>query len=371
MKGHESFKADVGMKVMILNAHLSKVMGGSEVACHINTKAFVDKGYDAVYGAVNGYDKSVDWPYPIVEVNKQDQKDLVSFLLKHNVDVLYWNYNKKIIWPNFKNIRKAGIPIFVSVNHVNDLQYYPKKKPYKSPLVVIKHNLKKISKAFHFFQARKMINGYIAINQEHMDLIPSRFNKTFIPFGVFDEFVEPEPAPRPYVVWMASIKKVKNPELFLELAKALEHLDLDFYLIGKAQEEYYLNWGEEAAQQKNLKFLGGQEMKMANGFIKNSKLFISTCDPEGFPMVYLQSWVFGRPVISMNYDPSGVIERERLGYCSHGNFKKFVTQVESLVKDDDTYAEISTSCRRYIDKHHNVSRNVDKLIAYFNVLKEQ
>lgn len=359
------------MKVMIINAHLSKVMGGSEVACHISARAFLSKGHDVIYGAVKGYDDSVDWPYPIVEVTKSEQNDLASFLKKHEIDVLYWNYNKKLIWPNFKNIRAAGIPIFVSVNHVNDLQYYPKKKPYKSALTILKHNIKKIPKAYDFFQARKQINGYIAINKEHMELIPNRFNKTFIPFGVFDEVSEPAPAPRPYVVWVASIKRVKNPELFLELAKALEHLDLDFYLIGKAQEEHYTNWGEEAAKQKNFKFRGGQEMKMTNGFIKNSRMFISTCDPEGFPMVFLQSWVFGRPVISMNYDPSGVIERENLGYCSNGDFKTFVNQVETLFKDQKKYEEISASCRRYIDENHNVSRNVDRLLEYFKEIKEQ
>lgn len=358
------------MKVMIINAHLSKVMGGSEVACHINTKAFVDKGYDVVYGAVNGYDDSVEWPYPIVEINKHDQRDLAAFLVKQKVDVLYWNYNKKLIWPNFKNIRKAGIPIFFSVNHVNDLQYYPKKKPYKSPWVILKHNVKKVTKAYHFFQARKMINGYIAINKEHMSLIPERFNKTFIPFGVFDEFVEPAPAPRPYVVWVASIKKVKNPELFLDLAKALEHLDMDFYLIGKAQEDKYVNWGREAEKQPNFRFLGGQEMKMTNGYIKNARMFISTCDPEGFPMVYLQAWVFGRPVISMKYDPSGVIEKENLGYCSQGDFQAFVKQVESLVTDNETYEKMSAFCRKYIDENHNVSRNVDRLYAYFNESKK-
>ncbi len=354
------------MKVMIINAHLSKVMGGSEVACHISAKAFLSQGHDVIYGAVKGYDTSVSWPYPIVEVTKSEQKNLVPFLKKHQVDVLYWNYNKKLIWPNFKNIRAAGIPIFFSINHVNDLQYYPKKKPYKNPWTILKHNIKKIPKAYHFFQARKQINGYVAINKEHMNLIPERFNKTFIPFGVFDEVAESAPAPRPYIIWVASIKRVKNPELFLKLAKALEHLDVDFYLIGKAQEEHYTGWGEQAdAEQENFKFLGGQEMKKTNGFIKNSRMFISTCDPEGFPMVFLQSWVFGRPVVSMNYDPSGVIERENLGYCSNGDFDKFVSQVESLVKDQETYDEISASCKRYIDENHNVSRNVGRLLDYF------
>jgi len=355
---------------MIINAHLSRVIGGSEVACHINTKAFFQKGYDVIYGAIDGYDDSIKWPYPIVEITKSDQKDLASFLVKHKVDVLYWNFNKKLIWPNFRKIRQAGIPIFFSVNHVNDLQFYPKKKPYNDPWTILKHNLKKIPKAYHFFRARKMINGYIAISQEHIDLIPNRFNKTFIPFGVFDEFIEPtESAPRPYVVWVASIKKVKNPELFLELAKALEHLDVDFYLIGKAQEEHYKDWDKLALKQRNFKFLGGQEMKMTNGFIKNSKIFISTCEPEGFPMVYLQAWVFGRPVISMKYDPSGVIEKGNLGYCSNDNFETFVSQVEYLLSNNDEYQKMSQACKKYIDEHHNVSKNVDQLYSYFQQFK--
>ncbi len=355
------------MRIIIINAHYSKKLGGSEIQCHLIAKTLFQKRIPILYAAINGYDETREWPYPIISVSKSRQQHLSALIREESIDIVYWRYNKKLIWPNFREIARLGVPIIFAVSHINDLQFRAKKKGYHGFRLSLKENLKAVIKAYYLKKARNYISGYIVNNEEHYHLIPDNINKVFIPNGVFTGYKETSTT-APYILWVGNLKKVKKPESFFALAKALEDTPVQFYMIGKVQESFYNDWLKTTRGQANFKYLGALGIEETNGFIKNALFLVHTCAPEGFPNVFLQAWAFGKPVISLNYDPSSVIVNNRLGAYSEGNFSLFEKQVREYLANVPELVKFQDRCKNYINKNHNIYKSVDLLIDFIKAI---
>jgi len=89
--------------------------------------------------------------------------------------------------------------------------------------------------------------------------------------------------------------------------------------------------------------------------IANSKALISTSPMEGFPNIFIEAWACGIPVLSLSFDPGGVIKREQLGEVADGNLDKLINDMNSN-KNTSEFAERS---KAYVE--HNHVLNVNKI----------
>lgn len=115
------------------------------------------------------------------------------------------------------------------------------------------------------------------------------------------------------VLWVANIKPEKRPEMLIELANVLPHVN--FHMVGAkmpGHEDLYFKIVRWAVACPNVIFHGGVPYRDIGRLFDRAKLFVNTSELEGFPNTYLQAWVRGIPVIA-TFDPGGVIDREGLG----------------------------------------------------------
>lgn len=349
------------MKIALINAHYTHILGGSEIQCHQIAQGLTELGIDLTYLAVGGYDDAADLPYKLLHVEKSSTS-IIKACKELQPDLIYWRFNKNLLASVVGQIKSLNTRLVFSVSHIHDLEPFAYKPiPNLSVLSRAKRRLVHLVKGIQFQKAFKKVDGVICNNEEHLKDI-YHTNKVYIPnspFLDFDEFTWP----KPYVVWVGNIKAHKHPELFIDLAKSLSGNGVDFLMIGDIQQEayQYLNTSKELPE--NFHFLGAKEIFETNGIIKSSMLLVHTCEPEGFPNVFLQAWGFSKPVVSLFFDPGGVIVKEKVGFVS-GDFETMVNQVSNLLEDDSQRQEIGVRANVMIQRKFVKEVNVQKLVSF-------
>src|SRR5262249_39802366 len=105
------------------------------------------------------------------------------------------------------------------------------------------------------------------------------------------------------VVWVANLKPVKNPEAFIRLAvRFSDERDVEFVLIGAAQGKPAWNADITTMMQSapNLRYLGEQTQERINELLWGATAVVNTSHEEGFSNVFIQAWMRGVPIVSLN-----------------------------------------------------------------------
>ncbi|NNG00354.1 MAG: glycosyltransferase [Desulfobacteraceae bacterium] len=160
------------------------------------------------------------------------------------------------------------------------------------------------------------------------------------------------------IVWVANFKKLKQPEVYLELAESLAHrgIDAQCLMIGAptAYPKGYQNDLEKRIRKiDNLKYLGKLPIAQVNQVIAASKLFINTSKWEGFPNTLIQSWMRKTPVVSLNCDPDHVLQEHHCGVLS-GTPRKLVEDVITLLGNDEQREAMGENAYDYAMRCHSL-----------------
>lgn len=339
------------MKITVVNRHYSDMLGGSEIQCDFIASELKKRGYDVTYIAVKGENRQYDSSYSVIPC-KNDDEELLDKIISSKPDVLYWRYHKNFIHDIFKPLHKANIKIIFSVSSEYDVHrfLYNRKKTFR-------FNMRRLFRNLIQFRGFKYVNAVIVNNESHLDKLPVKKQK-FIPNGMSNDYV-PFEWKRPYCIWVANIKSIKRPEIYIELAKHID--DIDFLMVGDIQEKKY-RWIENKRElPKNLYYLGPKSLLEVNGMIKESLFHIHTCMAEGFPNVFIQAWIFGKPSVSYGFDPSDYIDKNNLGFCSDENMDQFVEDVKLLYNKQNKRNEMGKNASFFANRMFKIEKSVSML----------
>jgi glycosyltransferase involved in cell wall biosynthesis len=120
------------------------------------------------------------------------------------------------------------------------------------------------------------------------------------------------------VLWVGNLRALKRPELALELARQLPHVN--FTLAGgplpsASSRTYFDDVKAAAARLPNVSMPGAVRYTESGAWFDRARILLNTSSVEGFPNTFLQAWIRGIPVVSY-FDPDGLIHRLQLGAVS-------------------------------------------------------
>src|SRR6187431_246276 len=118
------------------------------------------------------------------------------------------------------------------------------------------------------------------------------------------------------VLWLSNLRALKRPELALELARQLPHVN--FTIAGGPMpggETYFEDVRAAATRLPNVNMHGAVRYADSGNLFDRAKIFLNTSSIEGFPNTFLQAWIRGVPVVSF-FDPDGLIRRLQLGHVA-------------------------------------------------------
>lgn len=165
-----------------------------------------------------------------------------------------------------------------------------------------------------------------------------------------------------YVLWVATLRNWKRPELFLELAGRLPQYQ--FRMVGGADEATeFEKLRHAAASLPNLEFVGFVPHAEIESHFDGARLFVNTSVYEGFPNTFLQAWARGMPTVSF-------VDTGSLLACSQvvtqvailDEMEKVVAQ---LMTDDVAWNEVGRRCIACYQEQHAVAAVVKEYELLF------
>jgi len=182
----------------------------------------------------------------------------------------------------------------------------------------------------------------------------------------------PEPAQpcrkgrRVKVVWIANIKPLKRPEVFVDLAERLRDVkDVEFIMIGRPGSTRCQRRLESRIRNlKGLTYLGARSMDEVNRILAESHILVNTSDYEGFPNTFVQAWFREVPVVSLHVDPDDILAKRGLGFHS-GSLDMLARDTKRLIENHDLRTRMGKTARAYALENHSLTKNLSRVAEFF------
>ncbi len=174
----------------------------------------------------------------------------------------------------------------------------------------------------------------------------------------------------PIIMWISSLKEVKRPEIFLEIAKNLRDLNVAFLLIGPGNymKKEIIKF---SMKQKNFSFINGVPTGNDNYYYEKASLVVNTSIYEGFPNTFIQAWLYEVPVISLNVDPDNVISNNKLGFHAKGNIDQLIKKIKELINEPNKLKKMAKRSRNYAIENHDIIKTAKKYYKIYTWLSKK
>jgi len=208
----------------------------------------------------------------------------------------------------------------------------------------------------------KINRFFVCQNQKQYDLLQKNYCKSpeqavIIP-NIWLAETKNNNSVRKNILWISNFRKLKHPEVFLELARRFP--DEHFIMAGAPfDRELYRQTEEQASKLDNIELLGQVSFDHANKLFEEAKLFVCTSDTEGFPNTFLQSFSNGIPVLT-TFDPSDIVKNHRLGMVADSP-GVLTDLLAKFLNDRNLQSELSANAAKYFADNYSPRLAISKI----------
>ena len=265
--------------------------------------------------------------------------------------------------------KKHGCRMLWRIAHDNDVT--PQRPDWTRP-----HRI--IERAFLEYGLRNA-GTIIAQTADQKALLSSNYGRNdaivirnFHPLPLSDEHEGARDNEMKRVVWVANLKPSKNPDAFVRLAlRFAGRRDVEFVMIGAWQAKPA--WVAEVTalmrSAPNLRYLGELRQDEVNATLQGAYTLVSTSHGEGFSNVFIQAWMRGVPVVSLNVNPDGLLDGEALGFAS-GSEDRLYDDVAKLIENPALRDTMANKARAFATAEFS-EKNVDRIASLMGLVPRQ
>ncbi|MDZ7267779.1 MAG: glycosyltransferase family 4 protein [candidate division KSB1 bacterium] len=171
---------------------------------------------------------------------------------------------------------------------------------------------------------------------------------------------------RPVILWVGNLGANKRPEKFVALAGMLPQHDWKFVMVGGKAGQSPPGWMSDNWP-GNLRWLGERSFEETLSWFDQAAVLVNTSrsDSEGFPNTFLQAWLRGVPVVTLEVDPDGIVTQNNLGRVT-GSVSEMAQALQELLAEEDRYNELSQRVANFAGRHFAISAVAD---YFLNVIE--
>jgi len=174
-------------------------------------------------------------------------------------------------------------------------------------------------------------------------------------------------AQRLSVCWIANLKPLKQPELFVRLAHDFRHRsDVEFSMVGACQMKprQWESLQRQIQALPNLRYLGGLPNGTVNELLAGAHVLVNTSLFEGFPNTFIQAWLRQTVPISLSVNPDGVFTDDKYGCCANGDYERMRQTLERLIDNAPLRMQIAERASVFARERFSEA-NIDRIVELF------
>lgn len=164
----------------------------------------------------------------------------------------------------------------------------------------------------------------------------------------------------PMVLWLASIKPVKRPGLFLEISKSLRGRGFRVVMAGRMNDESFRDEIERRVSAGDLEYIEDVGFEESNELIARASVFVITSRHEGLPNTLIQAWLRRTPTVSLGVDPDDMIEENGIGTRTN-TVSECVDEIASLLVDRDRRERMGSAARAFATDRFGIDSQAKRL----------
>jgi glycosyltransferase involved in cell wall biosynthesis len=162
------------------------------------------------------------------------------------------------------------------------------------------------------------------------------------------------------ILWVATVKPMKRPDLFLELARSLP--GHRFRMVGGADgssqgRAYFEDMRARAAALPNVEMTGFVPFVDVERHFDGAAVFVNTSSGEGFPNTFLQAWSRAMPTVSF-FDPGNGADGNPAGVVVP-DLPAMISAVSDLKARAALWERAGTRARACFELRHSADRVAD------------
>ncbi|MFA5553083.1 MAG: glycosyltransferase family 4 protein [Phycisphaerae bacterium] len=174
----------------------------------------------------------------------------------------------------------------------------------------------------------------------------------------------PDYKERNSILWVGRSAQVKRPEIFIDIAQAIPKEQFIMICQRATGDKNYDLLKSKASKVKNLQFIDQVPFPEIEKYFQASKVFVNTSDTEGFPNTFIQACCTGVPILSLNVNPDGFLDKYKCGICVKGNISQMTLNLEKLLTDDINL-DYGRNALKYVRENHDIRKISDEYKKFF------
>ncbi len=156
-------------------------------------------------------------------------------------------------------------------------------------------------------------------------------------------------------LWVSRVNSYKQPLEFLRLAAELP--EARFTMVATegvdTEPDLLADIQRRAAELDNVELTGALRREEVLARAARAVAIVSTSLWEGMPNVFLEAWARAVPVLTLAFDPDGLVAERRLGIAAGGDWGAFVAGARRLWDEPGTAAELGANGAAYVEERHS------------------
>jgi len=173
--------------------------------------------------------------------------------------------------------------------------------------------------------------------------------------------------PKQNVLWVGRSAPIKRPELFLELAQITPNEKFTMICQPATGDGDYDSLVEKTKQIENLQFHKKVPFGEIDAYFAKAKVLINTSDSEGFPNTFIQACKAATPILSLNVNPDGFLDKYDCGVCCGGDMGEMSEQLK-LIVSTDAGSEMGVNARNYVEQTHDITKIIEQYKQLFGAI---
>jgi glycosyltransferase involved in cell wall biosynthesis len=169
---------------------------------------------------------------------------------------------------------------------------------------------------------------------------------------------------REMILWVGRSDKIKRPELFIDLAGKMPNGKFVMICQRATGDEKYEELLTHAGCVRNLQFIKYVPFCEIDSYFQRAKVFVNTSESEGFPNTFIQACNHAVPILSLNVNPDGFLDKYNCGQSCDGQFQKLIDSLKFMLAEN-RFAELGENARRYAEQNHDIKRIVEQYKKLF------